>query len=193
MFVAGLLLALVAGCGQPPPGPRGAAGATYTCCDPADLAKVYQPGAAVPVRWTAPARPVHTGNVVLTARLQGPYPTEAAATASSPADAAPSSADPAVDPVVGPTADPTVDPAATGGVGVGPAASDPAGGPDGAARGRVRSYMSAPVRPSGAPGERPVTTIPIGSDAAPGFYHLLFTVDVAGWRSGGTSVLRVAG
>ncbi len=117
MVVAGLLLALVAGCGQPPPGPRGAAGATYTCCDPADLAKVYQPGAAVPVRWTAPARPVHTGNVVLTARLQGPYPTEAAATASSPADAAPSSADPAVDPVVGPTADPTVDPAATGGVG----------------------------------------------------------------------------
>ncbi len=193
MFVAGLLLALVAGCGQPPPGPRGAAGATYTCCDPADLAKVYQPGAAVPVRWTAPARPVHTGNVVLTARLQGPYPTEAAATASSPADAAPSSGNPAVDPVVGPTADPTVDPAATGGVGVGPAASDPAGGPDGAARGRVRSYMSAPVRPSGAPGERPVTTIPIGSDAAPGFYHLLFTVDVAGWRSGGTSVLRVAG
>jgi hypothetical protein len=54
------------------------------------------------------------------------------------------------------------------------------------------AYASLPVRPTGAPGEQPVSTIPLGVDARAGYYNLVFSVVQAGWTSGGASVVRVA-
>ncbi|MGR6318306.1 hypothetical protein Q2K19_01280 [Micromonospora soli] len=53
------------------------------------------------------------------------------------------------------------------------------------------TFAAAPVRPSGAPGERPVSTIAIGSDARPGYYHLATSVIGDGGTAGGASVVRL--
>jgi hypothetical protein len=53
------------------------------------------------------------------------------------------------------------------------------------------TFAAAPVRPSGTAGERPVSTILIGSDAKPGYYNLIFSVTQDGGTVGGASIVRV--
>ncbi|HEV7710632.1 MAG TPA: hypothetical protein VGP16_20730 [Asanoa sp.] len=65
-------------------------------------------------------------------------------------------------------------------------ADDLKGGAAGAA-----TYTAAPVRPSGAPDEQPVSTIVIGADAQPGLYNLVTSANQDGATSGGSSVVRV--
>ncbi|MGC4815186.1 hypothetical protein ACLQ29_32135 [Micromonospora sp. DT228] len=54
------------------------------------------------------------------------------------------------------------------------------------------TFAAAPVRPSGTPDERPISTIVIAADAKPGYYNLVTAV-VGGdnTASGGGSVVRV--
>ncbi|MGN9803046.1 hypothetical protein [Micromonospora sp. L32] len=54
------------------------------------------------------------------------------------------------------------------------------------------TFAAAPVRPSGAPDERPVSTIVIGQEAKPGYYNLVTSlVDNDNTASGGESVVQV--
>ncbi|SCE66704.1 hypothetical protein GA0070607_0149 [Micromonospora coriariae] len=54
------------------------------------------------------------------------------------------------------------------------------------------TFAAAPVRPSGTPGERPVSTIMIGLEAKPGYYNLVTSmVGDGNAASGGGSVVRV--
>ncbi|MGN9813650.1 hypothetical protein ACTMSW_30415 [Micromonospora sp. BQ11] len=55
------------------------------------------------------------------------------------------------------------------------------------------TFTAAPVRPSGMPDERPLSTIVIGPDAKPGYYNLVTSVvgDDNTARSG-SSIVRVA-
>ncbi len=54
------------------------------------------------------------------------------------------------------------------------------------------AFTAVPVRPSGTPDERPVSTIEISSDAEPGYYNLDFAVvDDGGSSVSGASVIRV--
>ncbi|MFG3701198.1 hypothetical protein ACGF5C_25295 [Micromonospora sp. NPDC047620] len=54
------------------------------------------------------------------------------------------------------------------------------------------TFAAAPVRPSGTPDERPVSTIVIGPDAKPGYYNLVTSVVGDNTASGGGSIVRVA-
>ncbi|MEU7172821.1 hypothetical protein ABZ949_15215 [Micromonospora tulbaghiae] len=55
------------------------------------------------------------------------------------------------------------------------------------------TFTATPVRPSGTPGERPASTIVIGSDAKPGFYDLLTSVIGDGnTTASGSSIIQVA-
>lgn len=57
--------------------------------------------------------------------------------------------------------------------------------------GRV-TFSAAPVRPSGEPDERPVSTIVIGPEAEPGYYNLVTSViGDDNTASGGGSIVRV--
>jgi hypothetical protein len=60
-----------------------------------------------------------------------------------------------------------------------------------AGAGAANTYTAAPVRPSGAPDEQPVSTIVIGTDAQPGLYNLVTSANQDGATSGGSSVVRV--
>lgn len=53
------------------------------------------------------------------------------------------------------------------------------------------TFAAVPLRPSGAPGERPVSTILIGSDAKPGYYSLVFSITEDGGAVSGASIVRV--
>jgi len=53
------------------------------------------------------------------------------------------------------------------------------------------TLTAAPVRPSGAPDERPVSLIAIPAGAGPGFYNLSITVTDPGGSHGGASIIRV--
>lgn len=53
------------------------------------------------------------------------------------------------------------------------------------------TFTAVPVRPSGAPGERPVSTILIGSDARPGYYNLVTAVTRGAGSQSGASIVRV--
>jgi hypothetical protein len=54
------------------------------------------------------------------------------------------------------------------------------------------TFAAAPVRPSGAPDERPVSTIVIGPDAKPGYYDLVTSlVGDNNTASSGGSIVRV--
>ncbi|MFC0100984.1 hypothetical protein ACFFKH_26140 [Micromonospora marina] len=54
------------------------------------------------------------------------------------------------------------------------------------------TFEAAPVRPVGAPGERPVSTIAIGADAEPGFYDLTTSVIGDGnTTTSGSSIVQV--
>ncbi|WP_435123066.1 hypothetical protein [Micromonospora tulbaghiae] len=55
------------------------------------------------------------------------------------------------------------------------------------------TFTAAPVRPTGTPGERPVSTIVIGPDAQPGFYDLTTSVIGEGnTTTSGSSIVQVA-
>jgi hypothetical protein len=58
------------------------------------------------------------------------------------------------------------------------------------ASGSVR-YAAAPIHPTGSPGEQPVSTIVIGSDAPPGYYNLATAATQGGGSAGGASIVRV--
>ncbi|MFR9780613.1 hypothetical protein ACL02O_31775 [Micromonospora sp. MS34] len=54
------------------------------------------------------------------------------------------------------------------------------------------TFTAAPVRPSGTPDERPVSTIVIGPDALPGYYNLVTAlVGDDNTASGGASIVRI--
>jgi hypothetical protein len=54
------------------------------------------------------------------------------------------------------------------------------------------TFAAAPVRPSGTPDERPVSTIVIGQEAEPGYFHLVTSlVDDDNTASGGASIVQV--
>ncbi|MFD2767082.1 hypothetical protein [Micromonospora eburnea] len=53
------------------------------------------------------------------------------------------------------------------------------------------TFEAAPVRPSGGPDERPVSTIVIGTDAEPGYYNLVTAVVSDGSTVSGASIIRV--
>ncbi|PSK63099.1 hypothetical protein B0E53_04968 [Micromonospora sp. MH33] len=54
------------------------------------------------------------------------------------------------------------------------------------------TFAAAPVRPSGTPDERPISTIVIAADAKPGYYNLVTSsVGDDNTASGGESVVRV--
>ncbi|MBB2943664.1 hypothetical protein FB565_003393 [Actinoplanes lutulentus] len=53
------------------------------------------------------------------------------------------------------------------------------------------TFTAPPVRPSGTPGEKPVSTILISSDAGPGYYNLTTAMKQGGQTVGGASIIRV--
>jgi hypothetical protein len=53
------------------------------------------------------------------------------------------------------------------------------------------TFTAAPVRPSGAPDERPVSTIAIGPDAKPGYYSLITSIREDGDTADGAGIVRV--
>ena len=79
------------------------------------------------------------------------------------------------------------------------AACEPGGAvtPDGPVAARVTAgaitYTAAPVRPSGLPDERPVSTIRIAADARPGYYNLITRISEDGGGAGGSSVIQIVG
>jgi hypothetical protein len=48
-----------------------------------------------------------------------------------------------------------------------------------------------PVRPSGAPGEQPVSRIAIPPTAAPGYYNLVTSINESGGWVSGASIIRI--
>ncbi|WP_285561126.1 hypothetical protein [Actinoplanes regularis] len=55
----------------------------------------------------------------------------------------------------------------------------------------VVTFTAPPIRPTGTSGEQPVSSIPIGSDARPGYYNLATSMNEVGRSSGGASIIRV--
>ncbi|MEV4810732.1 hypothetical protein [Micromonospora avicenniae] len=53
------------------------------------------------------------------------------------------------------------------------------------------TFTAAPVRPSGTPDERPVSTIAIGPEAEPGYYNLVTSVGGGDDTASSGSVIRV--
>ncbi|MCZ7438130.1 hypothetical protein O7598_17100 [Micromonospora sp. WMMC241] len=53
------------------------------------------------------------------------------------------------------------------------------------------TFAAAPVRPSGTPDERPVSTLVIDPDAKPGYYNLVTSVVDGGSTAGGDSIVQV--
>lgn len=53
------------------------------------------------------------------------------------------------------------------------------------------TFTASPVRPSGTPDERPVSTIVIGPDANPGYYNLVTSVVDGGNTASGGSIVQV--
>jgi poly(3-hydroxybutyrate) depolymerase len=54
------------------------------------------------------------------------------------------------------------------------------------------TFEATPLRPAGTPGEKPVSTIAIRPDAAPGYYSLTTAVsDGAGGRVSGGSIVEI--
>ncbi|MET7748691.1 hypothetical protein [Micromonospora sp. NPDC005367] len=53
------------------------------------------------------------------------------------------------------------------------------------------TFTAAPVRPSGTPDERPVSTIAIGPEAEPGYYNLVTSVAGDDNTTSGGSIVRV--
>ncbi|MFG2045436.1 hypothetical protein [Dactylosporangium sp. NPDC048998] len=53
------------------------------------------------------------------------------------------------------------------------------------------TFAAAPVRPSGTPDERPVSTIVIGPEAKPGYYNLITSVTGEGSTVSGASIIHV--
>ncbi|MFC6021028.1 hypothetical protein ACFP2T_33255 [Plantactinospora solaniradicis] len=53
------------------------------------------------------------------------------------------------------------------------------------------TYPAAPVRPTGAVDERPVSVIQIGTDARPGLYNLAWSAAESGGAFSGASVIQV--
>ncbi|BEL09466.1 hypothetical protein Q0Z83_076570 [Actinoplanes sichuanensis] len=53
------------------------------------------------------------------------------------------------------------------------------------------TFEAQPLRPTGTPGEQPVSSIPISSDARPGFYNLTTAENQAGRTASGGSIIRV--
>jgi hypothetical protein len=56
--------------------------------------------------------------------------------------------------------------------------------------GRV-TFAAATVRPTGEPGERPVSSIAIGPEAEPGYYALISSVKEGGATVSGESIVQV--
>jgi hypothetical protein len=54
------------------------------------------------------------------------------------------------------------------------------------------ALTARPVRPTGQPGEQPVSVIAIPTTAVPGYYHLLTTAAEPGGRVSGGTVIEVA-
>ncbi|MBM0235877.1 hypothetical protein JNW88_00040 [Micromonospora sp. ATA32] len=55
----------------------------------------------------------------------------------------------------------------------------------------LATFAAAPVRPSGTPDERPVSTIVIGPEAKPGYYNLITSVIGDDDTASGASIVRV--
>jgi hypothetical protein len=55
-----------------------------------------------------------------------------------------------------------------------------------------QTVAAAPVRPTGAAGEQPVSTIPIPLTAEPGYYNLETSVGAAGSTFSGGSIIQIA-
>lgn len=53
------------------------------------------------------------------------------------------------------------------------------------------TLTAAPVRPSGQPGEQPVSLVVIPLTAVPGFYNLTTSVGRPGFSVGGAAIIRV--
>ncbi len=53
------------------------------------------------------------------------------------------------------------------------------------------TFTAPPVRPSGAPDERPVSNIPIAPDAGPGYYNLVTSVLSAEHTVSGEGIIQV--
>lgn len=53
------------------------------------------------------------------------------------------------------------------------------------------TYPAAPIRPTGAVDERPVSVIRIGADAQPGLYNLAWSASESGGTVSGASIIQV--
>ncbi|GAB1643775.1 hypothetical protein [Krasilnikovia sp. MM14-A1259] len=53
------------------------------------------------------------------------------------------------------------------------------------------TFTAPAIRPSGTPGEQPVSTILIDADARPGYYDLITSVKQGGTSNSGASVIQV--
>jgi hypothetical protein len=124
---------------------------TYTCCETAEIDKLYEPGETFTLHWMVEVSDEPTTaaprQVDLKAELTGPFATveELKAAMESPA------------------------------------------GPAGRA-----TFQAGTVRASGAPDDRPVSTIAIPADAEPGFYNLTTAIVDGDHSTGGMSIVQVA-
>ncbi|MBB4751376.1 hypothetical protein [Actinoplanes lobatus] len=53
------------------------------------------------------------------------------------------------------------------------------------------TFTAPPIRPTGTPGEQPVSSIPISADARPGYYYLITSENQGGGSVSGGSIIRV--
>jgi hypothetical protein len=77
VLLVGCLLSALASCTATPSAPT-ATGPTYTCCEAADINRIYKPGETLTVHWiVVPATGAVSSptQVELRARLSGPYTT----------------------------------------------------------------------------------------------------------------------
>jgi hypothetical protein len=54
------------------------------------------------------------------------------------------------------------------------------------------TFTAAPVRPAGAAGEQPISTVLIPATALPGYYNLMTSIGGSGFTVSGGSVIQVA-